>query len=138
MEQDDEGGLFFGVREAGVEVEEKSAHAVGFAEEDERAFVLPEQDGVGGLAFELDGFAGEQGLPVEAVHERMGFGHDAAFEPCASAGFVLDEDDGVALGERGIERVVAGDREIRRGGVVRGFRGVESVQEFLREVGEGG
>ena len=80
-----------------------------FPQENERALVLPEQHGVGGKPVEFDGLADEQRLPVEAVHQRMGLGHDAALEVGSGAGAVLDEDDGIPRRQHRIERVVGGD-----------------------------
>ena len=97
MEHDDESGLLGGVGEAEVEVEAEDALVAVFAEENERAFLLPEQNAVGGLSGKLEGLADEQGLPVDAVHQWMRLGKNAALEVFPDGGGVFHEKDRVAF-----------------------------------------
>lgn len=74
-----------GVAAEEIEVAEELLRASGgTAQADERAIRLPEQDAVALITRDDHAFADEQGLPVQAVDERMRLGDDAAAQPGAA------------------------------------------------------
>src|SRR5690606_19992449 len=80
VEEDNEGGEAAGVAVAEVEVAEEAAFAGGFAENDEGAVALPEEDLIGVFAGRFGGGLDEEALPVEVAHERVVFGDERGGE----------------------------------------------------------
>ena len=47
-----------------------------------------------------------QGLPVDAIHQRVLGGDEAACEILSTLGGIIGENDSIALGKHGVERIV--------------------------------
>ena len=113
MKKDDGGGELEGVGEGWIEVEDELGDASGGAGDDgairslffiedggvaqgnEGSISLPEEDLVSFGEPEFDGLADEEGLPVEAIHERVFFRDDSSAEVAAALGGFVDHDDAI-------------------------------------------
>ena len=118
MEHDDETRLCGGVGTLEVEIETELPRgrlvvaSGNFADEDEWSLFLPEDDLVLLGALQRNGFADEQGLPVQTVDEGVLLGDNATFQVGTSLGIVVDENNGISLWQGGIEWIVADQGKI--------------------------
>ena len=84
----------------------------GAAQQDQWSLGLSQEHFIGGADFERNGFTNEQGLPVDAIHQRVLGGDDAAGEILTALRGIVGENDCIALGKHGVERIIGDKRQI--------------------------